>query len=151
MRIIVVRRVGLARSRVRAPPGRSPAHGAARERTFVRPVVGAGRRAPARRSAPRRREGDRGRSSSARSAGRRASSPGRARSRAAGQAVREAQASSRPLLLRSRIAAVPRDRKSTRLNSSHTVISYAVFCLKKKKKNNQNHLIHKKNTIKKKT
>src|SRR5688500_19464987 len=29
------------------------------------------------------------------------------------------------------------DRKSTRLNSSHLVISYAVFCLKKKK-NNQN-------------
>src|SRR5438132_10386597 len=28
------------------------------------------------------------------------------------------------------------DRKSTRLNSSHTVISYAVFCLKKKKKEN---------------
>src|SRR5436190_7652675 len=28
------------------------------------------------------------------------------------------------------------DRKSTRLNSSHTVISYAVFCLKKKKKVN---------------
>src|SRR5438034_6101975 len=28
----------------------------------------------------------------------------------------------------------PVDRKSTRLNSSHTVISYAVFCLKKKKK-----------------
>src|SRR3989454_2375182 len=28
----------------------------------------------------------------------------------------------------------PRDRKSTRLNSSHLVISYAVFCLKKKKK-----------------
>src|SRR5438132_8589817 len=28
--------------------------------------------------------------------------------------------------------ATPRDRKSTRLNSSHTVISYAVFCLKKK-------------------
>src|SRR5438132_3355352 len=27
-----------------------------------------------------------------------------------------------------------KDRKSTRLNSSHTVISYAVFCLKKKKK-----------------
>ena len=27
----------------------------------------------------------------------------------------------------------PVDRKSTRLNSSHTVISYAVFCLKKKK------------------
>src|SRR5438034_1958181 len=29
---------------------------------------------------------------------------------------------------------VQQDRKSTRLNSSHTVISYAVFCLKKKKK-----------------
>src|SRR3712207_7411269 len=29
----------------------------------------------------------------------------------------------------------PRDRKSTRLNSSHANISYAVFCLKKKKKN----------------
>src|SRR2546426_3308792 len=29
------------------------------------------------------------------------------------------------------------DRKSTRLNSSHLVISYAVFCLKKKKKNNR--------------
>src|SRR5689334_23700537 len=29
-----------------------------------------------------------------------------------------------------------RDRKSTRLNSSHSSISYAVFCLKKKKKNN---------------
>src|SRR5437588_3395876 len=31
-----------------------------------------------------------------------------------------------------------RDRKSTRLNSSHTVISYAVFCLKKKKQRNGN-------------
>src|SRR2546426_7024268 len=30
-----------------------------------------------------------------------------------------------------------RDRKSTRLNSSHLVISYAVFCLKKKKKSVQ--------------
>src|SRR5699024_11365899 len=30
---------------------------------------------------------------------------------------------------------VIRDRKSTRLNSSHVSISYAVFCLKKKKKN----------------
>src|SRR5687768_18232869 len=29
------------------------------------------------------------------------------------------------------------DRKSTRLNSSHGYISYAVFCLKKKKKNNK--------------
>src|SRR5438445_4520313 len=32
-----------------------------------------------------------------------------------------------------------RDRKSTRLNSSHANISYAVFCLKKKKKNNIKH------------
>src|SRR5699024_12499984 len=31
-----------------------------------------------------------------------------------------------------------KDRKSTRLNSSHVSISYAVFCLKKKKKNNKN-------------
>src|SRR5256885_17058591 len=29
--------------------------------------------------------------------------------------------------------AIPQDRKSTRLNSSHLVISYAVFCLKKNK------------------
>src|SRR5260221_6648830 len=33
---------------------------------------------------------------------------------------------------------IRRDRKSTRLNSSHTVISYAVFCLKKK---NTSHLV----------
>src|SRR5260221_2016974 len=32
-----------------------------------------------------------------------------------------------------------RDRKSTRLNSSHTVISYAVFCLKKNKKDSRDH------------
>src|SRR2546430_6013231 len=31
------------------------------------------------------------------------------------------------------LASVTRDRKSTRLNSSHSQISYAVFCLKKKK------------------
>src|SRR5437588_1678263 len=35
------------------------------------------------------------------------------------------------------------DRKSTRLNSSHTVISYAVFCLKKKKKKNKNNNVRK--------
>src|SRR2546427_3726989 len=34
---------------------------------------------------------------------------------------------------------IPRDRKSTRLNSSHSQISYAVFCLKKKKDNNTPH------------
>src|SRR2546422_5644618 len=32
--------------------------------------------------------------------------------------------------------ACPKDRKSTRLNSSHGYISYAVFCLKKKKRSN---------------
>src|SRR3712207_7915529 len=36
----------------------------------------------------------------------------------------------------------PRDRKSTRLNSSHANISYAVFCLKKKKKQHYLLLIH---------
>src|SRR2546427_13168865 len=33
------------------------------------------------------------------------------------------------------IGLLTQDRKSTRLNSSHSQISYAVFCLKKKKKN----------------
>src|SRR3712207_7789890 len=36
-----------------------------------------------------------------------------------------------------------KDRKSTRLNSSHANISYAVFCLKKKKKNNNRSKISK--------
>src|SRR5256885_5578785 len=35
-----------------------------------------------------------------------------------------------------RVTATRGDRKSTRLNSSHLVISYAVFCLKKKKNTN---------------
>src|SRR5690349_24260623 len=34
------------------------------------------------------------------------------------------------------------DRKSTRLNSSHVEISYAVFCLKKKKKKSYSHAQH---------
>src|SRR5256885_9673585 len=34
------------------------------------------------------------------------------------------------------------DRKSTRLNSSHLVISYAAFCLKKKKKRSDRELLH---------
>src|SRR3989454_4635571 len=42
----------------------------------------------------------------------------------------------------SRGAATPPDRKSTRLNSSHLVISYAVFCLKKKKKQQSLHHVH---------
>src|SRR5712675_2934059 len=43
----------------------------------------------------------------------------------------------------------PRDRKSTRLNSSHGYISYAVFCLKKKKKKRNHRLIPKKTKKKK--
>src|SRR5207244_11632080 len=43
-----------------------------------------------------------------------------------------------PILLgRDKIAADGQDRKSTRLNSSHQIISYAVFCLKKRKIQNK--------------
>src|SRR2546430_7301643 len=38
----------------------------------------------------------------------------------------------RPVTLRTGIGELHEDRKSTRLNSSHSQISYAVFCLKKK-------------------
>src|SRR5690554_7384765 len=41
-----------------------------------------------------------------------------------------------PLIIHDPSVLLKRDRKSTRLNSSHVRISYAVFCLKKKKKNN---------------
>src|SRR5207302_8936016 len=62
----------------------------------------------------------------ARAAGRVAAQPRTGGGRCAGAArVRD-----RPHRRRSRT----RDRKSTRLNSSHVKISYAVFCLKKKKK-----------------
>ena len=40
-------------------------------------------------------------------------------------------------LMTSVIGNMVKDRKSTRLNSSHVVISYAFFCLKKKKTNKQ--------------
>src|SRR3989475_8549699 len=43
---------------------------------------------------------------------------------------------------RFRRAVLKSDRKSTRLNSSHSQISYAVFCLKKKKKNTISTIIH---------
>src|SRR5688572_31285442 len=49
-------------------------------------------------------------------------------------------ATSGPGATRSRFSSPPAarsDRKSTRLNSSHSQISYAVFCLKKKKKKNK--------------
>src|SRR5256885_5695897 len=42
----------------------------------------------------------------------------------------------------SHVASVARDRKSTRLNSSHLVISYAVFCLKKKNRVLEDLLLH---------
>src|SRR2546426_2886100 len=41
-----------------------------------------------------------------------------------------------------RMALLSIDRKSTRLNSSHLVISYAVFCLKKKKNQEPDETIH---------
>src|SRR5258707_11018652 len=44
------------------------------------------------------------------------------------------------LLRRSEPAHRDRDRKSTRLNSSHANISYAVFCLKKKKNSSINNM-----------
>src|SRR2546430_12956966 len=48
----------------------------------------------------------------------------------------DSMASGRPKV---RVAvSTPKDRKSTRLNSSHSQISYAVFCLKKKKKSDTN-------------
>src|SRR2546427_3647785 len=65
--------------------------------------------------------------------------PGRCTSRMSVAAVAGGGGSERP------VGGLPRqsDRKSTRLNSSHSQISYAVFCLKKKKKNkkhsNRNH------------
>src|SRR5438552_5949796 len=46
-----------------------------------------------------------------------------------------------PLIVRCSVRSLKRpDRKSTRLNSSHQIISYAVFCLKKKKKKKSNNM-----------
>src|SRR5256885_12600121 len=39
------------------------------------------------------------------------------------------------------------DRKSTRLNSSHLVISYAVFCLKKKKKSHEHSMMRQRRVL----
>src|SRR5215204_832668 len=64
-----------------------------------------------------------------------------------GQRLPEAEAVERPA--RRDVGTGDRDRKSTRLNSSHTVISYAVFCLKKKKKHKKRNK-HKKNKKKNK-
>src|SRR2546422_3831617 len=51
--------------------------------------------------------------------------------------------------VRDEVLGPARDRKSTRLNSSHGYISYAVFCLKKKKKSMKNKHKSKKNGQKK--
>src|SRR2546422_4141173 len=51
-----------------------------------------------------------------------------------GSAPRDSRGALRPRASAPRAAPRDRDRKSTRLNSSHGYISYAVFCLKKKKK-----------------
>src|SRR5438477_1405020 len=54
--------------------------------------------------------------------------------KAGGVQIAPEHARQAPGAVRRRLAAaVGRDRKSTRLNSSHMSISYAVFCLKKKK------------------
>src|SRR2546426_8003479 len=58
------------------------------------------------------------------------------------EAVRELQTSNQDQYLLTEVLLLEHvdriiDRKSTRLNSSHLVISYAVFCLKKKKKKKQ--------------
>src|SRR5438552_11671520 len=50
------------------------------------------------------------------------------------------RASESPIMTEPVAVHPPTDRKSTRLNSSHQIISYAVFCLKKKK--NQGHESH---------
>src|SRR5256885_9028344 len=63
----------------------------------------------------------------------RAGEPGAATARR-GRDRRRAGSRRRPALAAAARGAAIRDRKSTRLNSSHLVISYAVFCLKKKKK-----------------
>src|SRR3989454_2296205 len=53
-----------------------------------------------------------------------------------GKAAKPTQSFSSLVRFPPRIISFWSDRKSTRLNSSHLVISYAVFCLKKKKKKN---------------
>src|SRR2546422_1969067 len=69
------------------------------------------------------------------------------RGRAAPQVHRgEREVRAEPRHLGSSASAARRDRKSTRLNSSHGYISYAVFCLKKKKKHKVRHTCLQPNT-----
>src|SRR2546429_1756598 len=60
----------------------------------------------------------------------------RRRSKGSGRFPRIEELGRRPVAERRHLT---RDRKSTRLNSSHGYISYAVFCLKKKKQSHQYH------------
>src|SRR2546426_3955912 len=62
--------------------------------------------------------------------------PARRRAAAGAGHLRPRQARSRPCATENVVDDL--DRKSTRLNSSHLVISYAVFCLKKKKSTAKN-------------
>src|SRR5207245_6494413 len=57
---------------------------------------------------------------------------------------RRARSERRPLELLTQVSKIleVEDRKSTRLNSSHGSISYAVFCLKKKKRRETQHIMH---------
>src|SRR5207249_9956886 len=64
----------------------------------------------------------------------------RSRSRCPGRRDRGCRASSWPPPLPPSASPRKIDRKSTRLNSSHVSISYAVFCLKKKKKIKQKYI-----------
>src|SRR5690348_17415748 len=62
---------------------------------------------------------------------------------AAKRTVAQAVRATRPLaILASPWVALSLDRKSTRLNSSHPSISYAVFCLKKKKNTHDHTITH---------
>src|SRR3712207_7924017 len=65
-----------------------------------------------------------------------------------GSAVRRGHVRPGVLLLRRpAVRRRRRDRKSTRLNSSHANISYAVFCLKKKKKKTLIYILHSYKTL----
>src|SRR5258708_8458172 len=58
------------------------------------------------------------------------------------EALAEARMTVRPSSLTRLYSVDVRDRKSTRLNSSHQIISYAVFCLKKQKKVQHKHRLN---------
>src|SRR5207253_5182088 len=105
---------------LRSPESGAAAAGGAQAPSWHRSVG----RGAARRTASRRRRRDAADPADGRS-------PALASGASAARRGREppARKGSRPAPMHS----APEDRKSTRLNSSHVAISYAVFCLKKKK------------------